>query len=180
MTGDRPISAAAARVFQETVAFLRDHVLADPRARESPLIASTASQLLAAVVLNTVPHTGLTDPSAGDRRNAQVVAVRRAVAYIETHPREPITPSDIAAARTSIWGVREAFRRQRGISPMQYLQPVRLDGAHHDLRAAEPGAAETMITVAAIATRWGFCSLSRFIRLYHQHYHTLPGYAART
>jgi transcriptional regulator GlxA family with amidase domain len=37
-----------------------------------------------------------------------------------------------------------------------------------------------MITVAAIATRWGFCSLSRFIRLYHQHYHTLPGYAART
>ncbi len=59
LTGDRPVSPAAGRHLRQTIAYLRDHMLAEPAVRDVPLIASSASQLLAARVLNTFPNNAL-------------------------------------------------------------------------------------------------------------------------
>ncbi|GAA0479118.1 hypothetical protein Ade02nite_40130 [Paractinoplanes deccanensis] len=80
--------------------------------------------------------------------------------------------ADIAAAAgTTGRAVQTAFRRHRDTTPMAYLRQVRLDGAHRDLRAADP---TTGATVTAIAARWGFRGTARFTSLYRQRYGTSP------
>jgi AraC-like DNA-binding protein len=177
LTGDRPVSAAAARRLRGLTGYLRGHVLADPAACAAPLIVSTASQLVAASVLGIFPHNALLEPAAADNRDAHPATLRRAVAYIDTHAGEPVTLADIAAAAgTTGRAVQVAFRRHLGTTPTGYLRRVRLDGAHRDLRAADPAAGAT---VAAIAARWGFSPVARFTRLYHQQYGTPPSHTLR-
>ena len=69
-----------------------------------------------------------------------------------------------------------AFRRQLDTTPMAYLRRVRLDRAHEQLRAADPGQGTTVTTVA---TRWGFASPSRFTADYRAAYGELPSHALR-
>ncbi|MEU7484781.1 helix-turn-helix transcriptional regulator [Streptomyces sp. NPDC042319] len=172
LTGDRPVSSAAARHLQHTIAYLRDGVCNDPVTRDQPLIASTASQCLAASVLNTFPHTALTDPTIDDRNDAHPATVRRAVAFIDEHAHTDISVADIAvAAHVSIRTVQCAFRRHLGTTPMGYVRRVRLAHAHADLLAADPTGD---VTVTAVATRWGFFQTGRFAAAYRTAYGCLP------
>lgn len=172
LTGDRPVSTAAGRHLQQTIAHLRDHVLTEPELREQPLIVSTASQYLAATVLSTFPHTALTDPTIEDRNDAHAATVRRAVAFIDEHADRDISVADIAAAvHVSVRTVQYAFRRHLDTTPMGHLHRVRLAHAHADLLAADPTSGAT---VTAIANRWGFFHPGRFAADYRGAYGQLP------
>lgn len=178
LTGDRPVSAAAARQLRRTIAHLRDHVVLDPASRGAPLIVSAASQLLVASVLNAFPSNALVEPTVEDNRDAHPATVRRAVAYIDAHVGEPVTLADIAAAAgTTGRAVQAAFRRHRGTTPTEYLRRVRLDGAHRDLRTADPTRGDT---VGAIAARWGFSPGARFTSFYRAQYGVPPSHTLRT
>jgi AraC-like DNA-binding protein/DNA-binding CsgD family transcriptional regulator len=90
-------------------------------------------------------------------------SLRRAVEAIEEHPEHRFTTRDIAEiAHVSPRTLQQGFRQHMGISPMRFLREVRLARVHDDLRRAGPG--DT--TVARIAHRWGFTSLSRFAAAY--------------
>ncbi|MFD9894502.1 helix-turn-helix transcriptional regulator [Amycolatopsis sp. NPDC059027] len=163
LTGYRPVSPAAGHQLLRTMIFLREHVAADPVMRESPLIASTAPQLLAATILATFPSTALTDPTIEDRHDAHSATLRRAMAFIDDHPHNDISVADIAAAaHVTIRAVQYAFHRS-GTTPMGYLRTVRLHQAHRELLAADP---TTGVTVTQIAARWGFFHPGRFARYY--------------
>jgi AraC-like DNA-binding protein len=178
LTGDRPVSPTPARQLRSMIAYLCEHVLADPAICVALLIVSTVSQHVAASVLNTFPHNALLEPAAEANRDAHPATVRRAVAYIDAHAGEPVTLADIAAAAgTTGRAVQAAFRRHLGTTPMGYLRRVRLDGAHRDLQAADPA---TGATVAAIAARWGFSPMARFTSFYQEQYGTLPSRTLRT
>jgi len=108
------------------------------------------------------------------QRSAAPRTVRRAVAHIEAHAREPLTLEDIAAASgISVRGLQHAFRRALDTTPTEYLRLVRLSGAHEELRA------ETAVSVAEVARRWGFSSASRFARYHREHYGQNPAQVAR-
>ncbi|MFD7708223.1 helix-turn-helix transcriptional regulator [Streptomyces sp. NPDC059786] len=172
LTGDRPVSAAAGRHLTQTIAYLRDHVLADPDLRVQPLIVSSASQYLAAGVLNTFPSTALTDPTIEDRHDAHAATVRRAVAFIDDHVDRDLGVADIAAAAyVSVRTVQYAFRRHLGTTPMGYLRQARLARVHADLLAADPA---TGVTVTAVAARWGFFHPGRFAAAYRGAYGRSP------
>lgn len=142
----------------------------------TPLVVAGATDLLAAVTLATFANTALTDPTAGDRRDASPASLRRAIAYIEEHAGEDISAADIAeAARVSVRAVQLAFRRHRATTPMGYVRRVRLDHAHRALVAADPDES----TVSAIAARWGFADPSRFARLYRATYGVAPSTVLR-
>ncbi|GAA4677014.1 hypothetical protein GCM10023215_06870 [Pseudonocardia yuanmonensis] len=174
LTGDRPVSVAAGRRLNRLIAHLRDHVLNDPAACEAPLIVSTVSQLVASTVLDIFPNNALVEPTAEDNHDAHRAVLRRAVAYIDAHAHEPITLADIAAASgTTGRAVQAAFRRHRGTTPMGYLRRVRLEGAHRDLRAADPTSGAT---VSGIAARWGFGPTARFAVSYRERYGMPPGH----
>ncbi|MHC3472219.1 helix-turn-helix transcriptional regulator [Streptomyces sp. 7R007] len=172
LTGHRPHSGAAGQRLRDTIGYLRDHVLAVPDLAEQPLVAATAAQHLAAVVLGTFPNTALTEPTAADRHDGHPAVLRRALAYIEDHADQPLTVADIAAAaHVTVRALQYAFRRHLDTTPLAHLRTVRLSHAHQDLAAADPGDGAT---VTGIAARWGFHHPGRFAALYRSSYGRSP------
>lgn len=103
-------------------------------------------------------------------------AVRRAVDAMESQPELPFTVGELAkVAGVSTRSLQEGFRRHIGVTPMTYLNQVRLGRVHEDLRYADP--AQT--TVATVAHRWGFTHLGRFANAYRAKYGTLPSTTLR-
>jgi AraC-like DNA-binding protein len=154
----RPVSAAAARRLQRSIAYVRSTVLAADAAA-SPLVVSTAAQFLAAGVLQAFPNSATVDPPVESRHDSNEGTLGRAVAFIEANPDADIALSDIAAAaHVTPRALQLAFRRHLDTTPMAYLRRVRLEQAHEDLLAGSPGTD----TVAAIAARWGFAHPGRF------------------
>ena len=118
---------------------------------------------------NSLGYSGL--PS-----DASPATLKRAVAFIEENAQQDITIADIAAAASvTMRAVQLAFRRHLGTTPTRYLRQVRLDRAHRDLLAADPGHE----TVTAVAYRWGFPSPGRFASYYQQVYGVRPSRALR-
>jgi transcriptional regulator GlxA family with amidase domain len=106
----------------------------------------------------------------------QPLVLRRAVAYIHENAHHDITVNDIAAAvNVTPRSVQYTFRRHLGVTPLEYLRRIRLDGAHRELQAADP----SVDTVMAIAGRWGFSHAGRFSRIYKQTYGTPPSRTLR-
>jgi AraC-like DNA-binding protein len=104
--------------------------------------------------------------AAGDRD------VRRAVAFVERHFREPITLADVAAAaHLSPNYFSERFRATTGTSYQTYLQTRRLQFARSLLAAADLG-------VADVCHACGFNSLSHFGRAYRRRYGESPSATA--
>ncbi|MQY27795.1 AraC family transcriptional regulator [Nocardia aurantia] len=169
LTGYRPVSAAAGRRLAGTLAHLRQ-LTADYEGRVPPLVAATATQFLAASVLDAFPNTASAELTSIDRVDAHPAALRRALAYMEGRVHDDIAVADIAAAAyVSVRALQLAFRRHLGTTPMAHLARLRLQGAHEQLTDGD-GA-----TVSAIATEWGFGHPGRFAALYRRHYGRSPG-----
>jgi len=175
-TGLRALDADANRRFGSTVAFLRDHVLAEPA--PAPLVVATAAQHLAAVALTAFPSTAQQEGHHRvDSNDAHTDTLRRAKAFIEENAYRAISLSDIAAAAfVTPRAVQYAFSRHAGMSPLAYLRHVRLTRAHDDLRTADPGTS----SVTRIAARWGFAHVGRFAAAYRRLYGVTPGATLRT
>ncbi|MEV6283887.1 helix-turn-helix transcriptional regulator [Kribbella sp. NPDC051770] len=169
--GHRTVDDAAAVRLRSTIDFLREQVAATP---DQPLVGSTASMLLAATVLSAFETTA-GDPRSGDRRDSHPGTVRRAVAFIESHPDGDIGPADIAAAaHVSVRAIQLAFRKHLGTTPMGYLRKVRLAQAHQELLAGGPG-----VSVSGVAARWGFFHPGRFAAEYQTAYGVSPSATLR-
>lgn len=99
-------------------------------------------------------------------------ALLRAAAFIESAAGRPIRLSEVAeAAGIGERALQYGFVRYYGTTPMGYLRAVRLERAHRELLAAEPGDG---VTVAEVAARWGFSSSGRFAAQYRAVYGRTP------
>ncbi|ONI82846.1 hypothetical protein ALI144C_17390 [Actinosynnema sp. ALI-1.44] len=141
--------------------------------QRSPLAAAHFEQVLIHGLLDSDPGSLAAQPEVLPE------PVRQAVAYCADHATDPVTIADIAAAaRTSVRSLQRLFRTCLGMSPLEYLQRVRLRRAHHDLLAIAAGRAKG--TVADVAGRWGFTHLGRFAGLYRRTYGRSPVQTLRT
>ncbi|BDB45604.1 MULTISPECIES: helix-turn-helix transcriptional regulator [Mycobacterium] len=169
LLSSRPVSAATARQLSSLIDYLRDHVLSQPEACDSPAIASNAAALLAACVLNTFPSNVSAKADPLDPIKSSLV--RRAVAFIDERADTDLSLDDIAAAiHVTPRGLQHMFRRQLGCTPIGYLRRVRLSRAHEELSDADPAT----VSVSAVAARWGFAHGGRFAAYYRQHYGQHP------
>lgn len=97
-------------------------------------------------------------------------AVARAARFLRDHAGEPIRMRDVSRlAGMSDRGLRNAFRRERGLSPKQYQIRERLIEVRRALCGAGAGQ-----TITDIATQSGFFELGRFARLYRRVYGETP------
>ncbi|WP_067889137.1 helix-turn-helix transcriptional regulator [Nocardia vaccinii] len=171
LIGHRPVSAVAGSRLRSAIEHVRQ--LSDGYDGEVPrLVAATATQYLAATVLETFPNTAA-GPTPGEGLDAHPATVRRAVAYMESHILDDIAVGDIAAASyVTARTLQLAFRRHLDTTPMEYLRRMRLHGAHEELlaRSVDSGA-----TVGSIAARWGFGHPGRFAARYRLRYGHAPG-----
>ncbi|WP_176786899.1 helix-turn-helix transcriptional regulator [Microbacterium sp. cf332] len=161
------------RLVAETLRFLEATMLADESVAASPLMRT---QLLHQAVASLVSAFPLLDPDDSERRRPAARAVRSAVAYMEENIGEAISIHDIAvAAGISVRALQSAFHKAFGIPPSTYLRRLRIEGAHHDLRAALAGST----TVREVALRWGFAHTGRFAQLYAAMYGEHPSHTLR-
>jgi AraC-like DNA-binding protein len=167
-----PRDENAARYWTATVNHLRQDVLSNDEAMRIPLIRDEATRRAATALLWSFPGTFHDHNPPAKNTTALPGPVHRAVVFIDEHLAQPVGLAEIAAAaRLSPSQLILAFRQHLGTTPGTYLRVTRLDAAHHDLLAADPGHGAT---VAAIAHRWGFTDLPRFTAEYHHHYGRSP------
>ncbi len=172
--GHRPVDAAAARRLRDAVRHFDEAVLSDPVAMASPLVVAAAEQYVAAQLLAAFP-TNMASERPADSRDAHPAALRRAIAHIETHAQDDLTPVVLAAAaHVSVRSLQLAFRRHLDSSPMGYVRRVRLARVRQDLLAA--GADDG---VAGISARWGFRHQGHFGQAYRETYGETPGVTLR-
>jgi AraC-like DNA-binding protein len=166
----QPIDAQAARLWKNTVSFIKHSLLADD-AIVTPLVLGNASRMLAAVTLSTFPNTSTTAPTPNDRTDAKPIILRRAMEYMDANATNDIGLADIAeAVHVTPRAVQYMFRRHLETTPLQYLRRLRLHYAHQDLIAND----RMHSTVTDIAARWGFAHTGRFAVLYRQTYGQSP------
>ena len=106
----------------------------------------------------------------------RLAVVRRAEDYLIRHLMRPVTRSDLArAAGASIRTVSRGFLEHHGVSPMAWLKARRLEAAHRELCAAQPGE----VTVTEVAVRYGFANLGRFAADYRMRFGETPSQTLR-
>lgn len=102
-------------------------------------------------------------------------STRRGRDYIHAHAIDAPTVSEIAAAAgVGVRALGLGFDRHFGMSPLRYLQQVRLDGVRAQLRTAVPGD-----TVTRIALDWGFANLGVFAARYRERFGESPSETLR-
>lgn len=172
-----PVSAARQRMFAQTTGFAFGQLVSSEATEASALVLSGMTRLTAASFLATFPNTAMTAGYVRGPGWMPPANVRRAVGFIDAYADQPITVDQIAAAAfVTGRALQYAFRRHYGTTPIGYLRWVRLERAHVQLQAAEPGDG---ITVAAVARRWGWASPAHFAAAYRQRFGVPPSYTLR-
>jgi transcriptional regulator GlxA family with amidase domain len=101
--------------------------------------------------------------------------VRRVKLYIEEHAHEAIGIEDLVeASGVSGRALYEGFQRFCDISPMAHVRNVRMQRAREELLSAAEN-----VTVAQIASRWGFFEFGRFAGQYRKVYGETPSQTLR-
>jgi AraC-like DNA-binding protein len=140
-----------------------------------PLAAQRLEQMLIQGLLFAQPHNHSARlfepaPAAGKR------PVSNAAELLRSDPAHLWTVAELAAAVSmSVRSLQEGFRRSLDTTPMAYLRRLRLERAHDELSAAEPGT----VSVTEVATRWGFVHLGRFAAAYTSAYGERPSATLR-
>ena len=164
------LRSAAGRHLRQSVHFVADQLDAAPPGTIRPQVLAAWEDLLLVQMLTALPNSLEDFAAAAPRSGALPYHVKRARDFIEAHAGEKISLIDLAqAAGCSLRTLQAAFAETTGLSPMAYLRATRLEGAHRDLRGADPGT-----SVAEIARRWGFAHLGRFASAYRQRYGRSP------
>lgn len=141
----------------------------------SPAVLRPLVRGIVVGLLHAVDHPQRDLLTAGGQP-ARPAVIERAVALVDEGPAAAWTASELAArSGVSLRALQEGFARHVGMPPMSYVRQVRLERAHHDLTAADP----SRVTVADIATRWGFAHLGRFAHRYRSRYGSSPSATLR-
>ncbi len=102
-------------------------------------------------------------------RRQSVVA--RARAHLLAHPDQPVTVPELCQQlHVSRRTLQYCFEDVLGLSPIQYLRAIRLNGARRHLREANP----MHHAVQDVAAHWGFWHLSQFACDYRKLFGEMP------
>jgi AraC-like DNA-binding protein len=161
---ESPVGRRIDRQIRLAIADLDDDAVA-----ANPMMAGMYEQLIITGLLLYQPNTysaALARPAA--RPTSQ--EVKRAVDFMQSRLRSPITLADVVTAsgipgRTLI----KHFKDEWGTSPMRYLRDARLRRVHEALARARP-----TDSVTDIALMWGFNHLGRFAVEYRSRFGETP------
>jgi AraC-like DNA-binding protein len=147
------------RFFKDTIAAVTRQLDSGDELRSNPILCGEIEQLLLGMLLQNHDHTYSRTLAVPPGRTPPRSAIL-AAEYIEAHADRAIALEDLSrAAGVSGRALQLSFRQYYGLSPMEFLQRVRLGKVREELERTEP---ESGITVTRIALKWGFSHLGRF------------------
>lgn len=135
---------------------------------------ASATDLLMALILRGARHnyTDQLEPGPGC---AVPAYVQRAEEFMRVHCADPIRVADVAAAAgCSVRTLGCVFQRFRGRTPLATLHALRLEQVH-----AELSRSATDAPTGAVARRYGFTNLSRFVVAYRRRFGQTPADVVR-
>jgi AraC-like DNA-binding protein len=141
---------------------------------QSPLAAASFCESIIALVLENVPHRYSEEMA---RRVPQPAPrqVKRAIEFMNAHLGDAITIEEIAlASNVSVRTLQVSFKQFRMMSPMAYLQQLRLSAAREEILSEMREK-----TIAEIAMRWGYFHFGRFAADYKKRFGELPSHSRR-
>jgi AraC family ethanolamine operon transcriptional activator len=110
------------------------------------------------------------------KHSKRVKAAKRTIEYINIHAKElPDMQTLCKVAEVSERSLQNGFIDYIGITPIQYLRIIRLNGAHRDLTRAN----DSQASVTCVALKWGFIELGRFSKEYKLLFQQLPSQTLR-
>lgn len=146
-------SAENIQVYLKNILFEIEHQL--------PGFETVCQDLLDVLLIQLLRHTNFSKALASSQEHfsSAAVAVRR---YIEGHFREPLS-LDMLSRETHInkFHLAHMFRREFGISPISYIQKLRIEESRELLRT-------TNYTLSQIAQACGYSSPSYFSQRFRQ------------
>ncbi|WP_063048076.1 helix-turn-helix transcriptional regulator [Nocardia vulneris] len=158
----------AASAHEDALSRGRGNATAHERAVAAHRAAARLDRLAAEAAEKDCP----TSRSSADD-GAQASTLQRAIDYVHANVDRRITLAELAETTgVSERALQYAFHSHCHTSPLGYLQQVRLDHAHADLRAA--AVAGDNPTIAEIAARWGFTHPGRFAASYQKRFGRPP------
>jgi len=106
----------------------------------------------------------------------RIQGAKKVVEYLQVHAAQlPDIQTLCTVANLSERSLQYGFMEYLGVTPIQYLRIVRLNGARADLLKEQ----NPEIRVSDIALNWGFLELGRFSREYRQMFMELPSQTLR-
>lgn len=154
------------RAWMKTLEMFIQEMQSDDSSINNPHVARSFEQALMTSLLFIQPHN-YTSRLMGEGSSAFSRPVSRVIDYMESRPELPHTVSGLArSAGVSVRALQAAFRRHCDTTPMAYLRDVRLRRVRDELRASDA----KQVTVASVATRWGFVHLGRFSAFYRERF----------
>lgn len=156
------LSTPTARGWRSSLEVLRTELTEGPGLLSHRSVARQLERLVVDGLLLGQPHN-YSDALDRRRDRSESGPVWHARALLEERPEEPWSTSSLALrVHLSVRSLQDGFARELGVSPMKYLQQVRLRRARDRLRDASPS--ET--TVAVVASGLGLSHLGRFAAAY--------------
>ncbi len=155
--------------FERLVNFALGELKAEPLALENPIYRRQFDDLILSALV------GL--PGAHERQTEQLsdvdsrqALVHRAEEFMDANVAHPIGMSDVArecaCSRTKLY---QAFKEERGWTPLQFLVRRRMERARRRLSGAGTG-----VTVTSVSLDCGYANLSRFAEEYRKLYGETP------
>jgi AraC family ethanolamine operon transcriptional activator len=141
-----------------------------PQAQQNAVLSTVLAML----------DTSEIDASARHSLARRQKVVDRARAHVLAHPDQAVTVPDLCAQlHVSRRTLQYCFEDVIGLSPVQYLRAIRLNGVRRQLRALAKGAQRETGTRAAtsvqdVAAQWGFWHLSQFASDYRKLFGQTP------
>ncbi|WOO27789.1 helix-turn-helix domain-containing protein [Vibrio parahaemolyticus] len=137
----------------------------------SKLLSDTAMTLTLKVLAPTLEKNEELKPFS-----KRSIGVRRVIEFLDANAHQLPTIAELCqVANLSERSLQYGFREMLGVTPIQYLRVVRLNGAHRDLIHADHSSAK----VVNIALKWGFLELGRFAKEYKHFYNQLPSHTLK-
>ncbi len=131
------------------------------------LIAKGMVYELIAYLIRNYAVENLTD-SERNRRTRDLTRLNTVLVYINQHYTEPISNTELAdLVHLSEDRFNHIFKESMGVSPLNYINEMRLKKAMHLLRKNEFSVAEVAMTV-------GFQDFNHFGRLFRRYYGCAP------
>jgi AraC-like DNA-binding protein len=165
------LTTPAGRALKHAVVYAMNEMNGALGLLNNPLSITNLENYLLTQFITLHPNSFMEASEAGSNPVIMPGKLKRARDYIHAHAHENITLEALATyAGCSYRSLQNSFGKVLGISPMEYLKIVRLEGIHKDLLNAD----SPQKTVAEIANQWGFVHMGRLANMYKKQFGVLP------
>lgn len=145
--------------------------LSNPETLASPAANSLCEEIVNEFVRTIATTDDFSGRSLTGFAGYRYGAMRRAEEYLREHMDRPFSSRALCqATRMSERSIEMLFKEVYGISPRTWSQLARLNAARQELLRADV----RIVSVTAVATRWGFYHFGRFSAAYRRLFGEVP------